>query len=100
MTKGVFMVRAVVGEADRTAFDSWYRDEHLPDAIAKFGATRGWRGWSTTDPSVHIAFYEFPTLAAAEGIPTSAGLKTLVADFDARWGNRVTRSREILAVAD
>ena len=50
MTKGVFMVRAVVGEADRAAFDAWYRDEHLPDAIAKFGATRGWRGWSTRVP--------------------------------------------------
>ncbi|MEM9029116.1 MAG: hypothetical protein AAGC70_12180 [Pseudomonadota bacterium] len=94
---GTFMVRAVVADpADRPDFDAWYQDEHLPDAVAKFSALRAWRCWSETDPSVHFAFYEFADVAAASAIQDSAALKGLVADFDARWGDRVTRSRDVL----
>lgn len=94
------VVRAIVAEADRLAFDTWYRTEHLPDAIKAFGAQRGWRAWSRSDPSVHYAFYQFPDVATAEAIDSSPAIRTLVAAFDARWGSRVTRTREIIAVAD
>ncbi len=79
-------------------FDTWYRTEHLPDAVKAFGARRGWRAWSRTDPSVHHAFYEFPDVAAAEAVNTSPAIRALVAEFDARWGTRVTRTREILEI--
>ena len=62
--KGLFVVRAVVTNPDdRPSFDKWYETEHLPDALKTFGALRAWRTWSRSDASVHIAFYEFPTLA-------------------------------------
>ena len=100
------VVRAVVAETDRRDFDDWYRTEHLPDAIKAFAAQRGWRAWSRTDPSVHYAFYEFTDAAyeftdaaAAESVNTSPAIRALVAEFDARWGTRVTRTREILEVA-
>lgn len=93
-----FVVRAVVAEADRRDFDTWYRTEHLPDAIKAFSAQAAWRAWSHTDPSVHYAFYQFPDAAAAEAVNTSAAIGTLVAEFDRRWGKRVTRTREILEV--
>lgn len=94
-----FVVRAVVAETDRPAFDTWYRTEHLPDAMKAFNAQTAWRAWSRTDPSVHFAFYQFPDTAAAEAVNNSAAIHTLVAEFDRRWGARVTRTREILEVA-
>ena len=49
-----FVVRATVAdEADRAAFDQWYRAEHLPDAMKAFDVQTAWRGWSQTDPAVH-----------------------------------------------
>jgi hypothetical protein len=94
------VVRAVVAEADRGAFDDWYRTEHLPDAVNAFAARRGWRAWSRTDPSVHYAYYQFPDVAAAEAATSPAAISGLVAAFDARWGTRVTRAREIIDVVE
>lgn len=95
-----FVVRAVVAEADRPAFEQWYRAEHLPDAIKAFNAQRGWRAWSHSDPSVHYAFYQFPDVATAEAVTRSSALGPLVAEFDKRWGKRVTRAREIIEVVE
>ena len=39
------IVRAEVDPSVREAFDSWYEDEHLPDAVGAFGAVGAWRGW-------------------------------------------------------
>jgi len=100
MSKAFFMVRAVVADpADRPTFDTWYEKEHLPDALAAFGVAHAWRCWSKTDPSLHFAFYEFPSLAAAEALPGSPALASMIKEFDRVWGSRVTRSREILEFA-
>ena len=93
------VVRAVVPEAERHDFDEWYRTEHLPDAVKAFAAEAAWRGWSRTDPSLHYAYYRFANLAAAEAIGTSPAIRALIAEFDARWGTRVTRTREVIEVA-
>ena len=97
--RAYLVVRAmVVDSADRPAFDRWYADEHLPEALAAFKARHAWRAWSRTDPAVHCAFYAFESVAAAEAITASPAITALIAEFDARWGNKVTRTREILAV--
>ncbi len=97
----LFMVRAVVADAaDRAAFDTWYAQEHLPDAIRAFGIRKAWRAWSRIDPSVHCAFYQFDSVAAAEAATSPQALQPLIAEFDRRWGSRVTRSRDILDVVD
>ena len=94
--KGIFVVRAVVANPDdRPGFDKWYETEHLPDALKAFSALRAWRIWSRSDPSVHIAFYEFPNAAAADAVQSSEGIKGMVAEFDRAWGDKVTRSREV-----
>jgi hypothetical protein len=94
------VVRAVVADpADRADFDHWYRTEHLPDALRDFRAQAAWRGWSRDDPAVHCAFYRFASVAAAETATSGETIKALVAEFDRRWGLRVTRTREILDVA-
>lgn len=92
-----FIVRAKIADATlRGAFDRWYQDEHLPDAFKAFNAKRAWRGWSETDASLHYAVYEFDDLSSARAIEGSAALKQLVAEFDRVWGDRVTRSRDIV----
>jgi hypothetical protein len=101
MPKAFFLVRAIVADlADRPGFDQWYRTEHLPEARAAFGAKAAWRCWNHTNPREHLAFYEFDDPAAAEAVPTLPALRGLIAEFDRVWGDRVTRSREILVVAD
>jgi hypothetical protein len=92
----LFVVRAEVADpADREAFDTWYRDVHLPHFVSVFKADRAWRTWSRTKPAVHVAYYEFKSHALAHAIPQSADIKPLIAEFDAAWGGRVTRTREI-----
>lgn len=99
MTTAYFVVRAVVPEEARRAFDDWYRTDHLPWAMRLFGAQKGWRVWSETDPSVHQAIYRFADRGALERAINSEGMKELVADFDRAWPN-VKRSREIFALAE
>ena len=95
------VVRAVVPDtADRADFDRWYRTEHLPDALRAFSARAAWRGWSRNDPATHCAFYRFDSVATAEAAASGEALNTLVAEFDRCWGTHVTRTREILVVAD
>jgi hypothetical protein len=96
---GLFMVRARVADAAmKEAFDRWYGDEHLPDALKAFKARRAWRGWSDVDPCVHYAWYEFDDSASAKAIVGSEALKRLVADFDRAWGDRVARSRDFVGI--
>jgi hypothetical protein len=100
MGKAWLVVRATVPEADRRDFDHWYHAEHLPDAMKAFGACRAARGWSRTDPSGHYAVYQFADVATAESVTASPAIGTLIAAFDARWGSRVPRTREIIEVSD
>jgi hypothetical protein len=100
MAKTFFVVRAVVADASqRAAFDQWYCKDHLPWAMDVFGAEKGWRFWSESDPSVHQATYQFADLAAVERAVNSDGMKALVADFDRAWP-AITRSREIFTLVE
>ena len=92
------LVRASVTPEDKDAFDHWYETDHLPAAHQAFGSQKAWRGWCDNSPEVHFAFYQFPTLAAAQALLHSDALKAQVADFDAAWGNRVSRTREIVNI--
>jgi hypothetical protein len=92
------IVRAEVGEADRDAFDRWYETEHLPDAMAAFQARSARRGWSDVTAGVHIALYEFASLARVREVVASDAIKALIAAFDRAWQGRVARSREVLEI--
>ncbi|MEX0744028.1 MAG: hypothetical protein WD118_00390 [Phycisphaeraceae bacterium] len=48
---------------------------------------------------MHYAFYEFEDLARARAIPGSAEIKTLIAEFDRAWGDKVKRTRDIVDTA-
>jgi hypothetical protein len=102
MADGAWLVvRAVVADpADRPAFDRWYREEHLPDAMKAFSAQAGWRGWSETDASVHHACYRFDSLSRLRAIMRGPAIAALIEEFDRHWLGRVTRTREVIALAD
>jgi hypothetical protein len=96
--KAYFMVRAEVpSESERAKFDQWYGTHHLPLAMDRFHADRGWRFWSRSDPSVHYAMYEFKDMATLRQCLESPGFKMLVTDFDEAWP-RVTRSRDLIEI--
>jgi hypothetical protein len=100
MPKCLFVVRATVADpAKRPAFDAWYKDEHLPDAAKSFRAEKAWRCWSDTDPSVHVAYYQFADRAALDRGTAPEVIKRLVADFDQAWSG-LPRSREIMTIVD
>jgi hypothetical protein len=63
-----------------------------------FGATKAWRCWSLTDPSVHQATYEFADQASLDRAINGTEMKRLVADFNRDWPE-VTRTRELLVLA-
>ena len=90
------IVRAEVDPSVRDAFDTWYRDEHLPDAVRSFSALGAWRGWSDVAPEVHMAFYEFETLADVNRVMESDAIRNLIAEFDRKWQGKVTRTREVV----
>lgn len=92
------IVRAEVEEASREGFDRWYETEHLPDALRDFKAVSAMRGWSDVEPGVHLAFYEFPDLAAANAILNSDLIKEFIKEFDRHWEGKVVRTREVFEV--
>ena len=95
-----FIVRATVSDpAQRAAFDKWYAQEHLPDAVKTFGAQKAWRFWSDTDPAVHQASYQFADRAALDHGTAPEKMKRLVADFDKAWPG-IPRSREIITLVE
>jgi hypothetical protein len=93
-SKAYFMVRAqVTNESERPQFDRWYGTHHLPLAMNKLRAEKGWRFWSRT--SVHYALYRFSDMATLRSRLDSADFKLLVADFDQAWP-KVARSRDLI----
>jgi hypothetical protein len=100
MPTAYFVVRATVTDpAKRRAFDAWYQKEHIPDAVKAFGVKKARRFWSASDPSLHLAMYEFTDQAALERATGGDALKPLVAEFDRCWPD-VTRTREVLVLAE
>ncbi len=98
--KAYFLVRAVVVEPLRAKFDRWYSEHHLPMALAEFRAEKCWRFWSVADAGVHYAVYQFADLARLDAALKSDGFKRLVADFDKAWPEGVTRTRDMLSLAE
>lgn len=100
MAKAYFMVRAVVEAPLRQKFDRWYSTDHLPWALRDFKAEKAWRFWSTVDPGVHYAVYQFADETKLKAAMKDEILKPLIADFDKNWPSGVTRTRDMLEMAE
>lgn len=90
------IVRAQVDPAARDAFDTWYQNEHLPQAVDAFDAVGASRGWSELEENVHIAFYEFRDMPDVNRVMGSDALKGMIGEFDRLWSGQVTRTREVV----
>ena len=90
------IVRAEVEPSVKSKFDTWYQNEHLPDALKAFDAVSAKRGWSSVEPDIHIAFYEFVDLDAANTLINSDIMKGFIAEFDRHWAGKVLRTRELV----
>jgi hypothetical protein len=100
MPKAYFLVRAVVEEKLRQKFDHWYATDHLPWAMSAFKAEKAWRFWSTAEAGVHYAMYEFADQGKLDAAMKAPALKELIADFDKSWPSGVTRTRDLLTLAE
>ena len=100
MPKAYFLVRAVVAADQRERFDRWYAVDHLPRALTDFKAEKAWRSWSAVEEGVHYAFYQFADRDRLDAALASDAFKALVADFDRNFPHGVTRTRDILPVAE
>ena len=93
------IVRSTVADpARRTAFDKWYRDELLPDAVQSFRVKKAWRIWSLSDPAIHQATYHFDDEAALERAMKEE-VPRLIDKFVRDWPD-VPRVRESFVLAE
>jgi hypothetical protein len=95
-----FLVRAVVAANLRDKFDHWYSTDHLPWAIKAFKCEKAWRFWSEVEEGVHYAVYRFADKAACDAALASPAFKALVADFDRSFPEGVTRTRDVVTLAE
>jgi hypothetical protein len=100
MPKCFFLVRAVVAAPLREKFDRWYSTDHLPWAIRAFQCEKAWRFWSTVEEGVHYAVYRFADKARLDAVLASDDFKALVADFNRAWPDGVTRTRDVVMLAE
>jgi hypothetical protein len=95
-----FIVRAVVAEPLRSAFDHWYSTDHLPWALRVFKCDKTWRLWSEVEVGVHYAVYRFADKAACDAALASDGFKQLVADWNRTWPEGVSRTRDVVTLVE
>ena len=100
MPATLFIVRAVVAPRLRDTFNHWYSAEHLPWAIDVFKCDKAWRFWSETEPGVHYAVYRFADRAGCDAALASKGFKELIADFNRTWPDGVSRTRDVVTLAE
>jgi len=100
MSKTLLIVRAVVAQPLCNKFDRWYSNDHLPWAIRAFKCEKAWRFWSETDPGVHYAVYQFADKGQLETALASDEFKALIADFNRSWPEGVTRTRDVVTLAE
>ena len=99
MPKCFFLVRAVVS-APREKFDHWYSTDHLPWAIKAFKCEKAWRFWSEVEPGVHYAVYRFADKGSCDAALGGDEFKALVADFNRAFPEGVTRTRDVVTLAE
>lgn len=100
MPKSLFLVRAVVVPALREKFDHWYSTDHLPWAIRVFKCEKAERFWSEIEQGVHYAVYQFADKARLDAALASDGFKEMIADFNRRWPEGVTRTRDVMTLIE
>ena len=91
----LFVVRATISKEQEAAFNRWYNEEHAPQLLQYNGAVsaRRYKKILGDDKFQYMALYEFASEAAFNRFQDSDHLKTLIKDYNARFGTSSERER-------
>ena len=94
MAVTLFVVRATITKDRESAFNKWYNEEHVLQALGSNGAVsaRRYRKILGDDKFQYMAVYEFANEAAFKKFQESDHLKTLIKDYDANFAHHVRAS--------
>src|SRR5205823_2394592 len=91
----LFMVKATIPSDKEAAFNRWYNEEHVPQVFQFPGlvSAHRYRLVDGDDKYRYIAIYELQDEATYRRFIASDHMKTLRADYDARFGAVSQRAR-------
>ena len=100
--EGFLIVRSKVHHADDwDEFNRWYGEWHTPLACRELtGILHAWRLHDHTEPRHHIGVYAAGDLEALQTEVAGEVGQRLKDDYDGRWGERVSRTRDVASIVD
>ena len=95
-----FLVRSVVARRLREKFDHWYSTDHLPWAIQAFKCEKAWRLLERGRAGRALRGLSLCRQGACDAALGCDEFKALVADFSRAWPEGVTRTRDVVTLAE
>ena len=95
MATVLFIVKATITKDKEEVFNGWYNEEHIPQFLQFKGAVsaRRYKAFMGEDKYQYIAVYELQDEATFRRLMESDHMKTLKADYDAKFGSVSERAR-------
>ena len=95
MATVLFIVKATITKDKEEAFNRWYNEEHIPQFLQFKGAVsaRRYKAIVGEDKYQYMAVYELKDEATFRRLMESDHMKTLKADYDAKFGSVSERAR-------
>ncbi len=91
----LFVVKATIRTDREDAFNRWYNEEHVPHVLQFKGlvSARRYKALEGEETYQYMAVYELQDEATYRRFIASEHMKTLRADYDARFGAVSRRAR-------
>lgn len=95
MATVLFVVKATIRKDQEDAFNRWYNEEHVPQFLQWKGAVsaRRYKALEGEDTYQYMAVYELADEATYRRLMASDHMKTLRAEYDAKFGAASERAR-------
>jgi hypothetical protein len=95
MATVLFVVKATIRKEREEAFNRWYNEEHVPQVLQFKGlvSARRYKALEGEDRYQYMAVYELQDEATYRRLMASDHMKTLRADYDAKFGSASERAR-------
>jgi uncharacterized protein (TIGR02118 family) len=95
MATVLFMVKATIPKDKEAAFNRWYNEVHVPMFLQFNGAVsaRRYKAILGEEKYQYIAMYELKDEATFQKLMESDHMKSLKADYDAKFGSVSERAR-------
>ncbi len=95
MATVLFVVKATITKEKEEAFNRWYNEEHVPMLLRFNGAVsaRRYKAILGEEKFQYMAVYEMKDEATFQRLMESDHMKTLRAEYDAKFGSASERAR-------